>query len=103
MVSDFALLDIALGGTGESPEDDITTEMEMSMMYRSYPNNIVYSGFVYYSSSIHGRDENGEYLSASGNSWGLNYGLTVLSALYLPGTHSQWKYGGWSVRCIAGT
>ena len=102
-VLDFALLDIALGGTGDNPEDDDTTLKEMSMMYRSYPNNIVYSGFVYYSSSIDGRNESGHYLSASGNGWEVNYGLDVMHANYLPGTHSQWKYGGWSVRCIAGT
>ena len=71
-----------------------------SNIWRSYPNNFVYSGY-YYGSSASNRGSYGFYWSstAGGNSSG--YNLYFYSSGVNPGTSSSYKYYGQAVRCLA--
>ena len=100
---EFALLDIALGGTGASSSSSTTpTGTDMSKTWRSYPNNFVYSGYVY-GSSVSNRDSGGYYWSASGGSSGYAYPLYFTSTYVYPGTAGNNKYYGRMVRCLSGS
>ena len=80
-----------------------TTEgTPVSNALRSYPNNFVYSGYVY-GSSVHNSNSNGYYWSASGNASFSAYNIFFNSAYVYPGTYNYVKYGGWVVRCLSGS
>ena len=99
---DFGVLDIALGGTGAYSSPSTTpTGATMSLAYRSYPNNFVYSGYVN-GVSVYTRNSNGEYWSASGYSSNGAYLMYFYSTNVAPGTSDTFKYGGGMVRCVAG-
>ena len=79
-----------------------TTEgTPVSNALRSYPNNFVYSGHVY-GSSVNGRNSDGNYWSASGDSRNYAYYMGFSSAYVYPGTNYYNKYNGRMVRCVAG-
>ena len=70
-----------------------------SNTYRSYPNNFLYSGYVY-GSSVNSRGSNGNYWSKSAYNDGNAYRLYFLSSNVTPsGLYN--KYYGFSVRCLA--
>ena len=96
---DFGVLDVALGGTGASQSGDAGTAM--SLIYRSYPNNFVYSGHVY-GSSVGSRNAYGRYWSASGYYSSSVYDMFFYSTYVTPGTGNNSKYNGMVVRCVAG-
>ncbi len=73
----------------------------MSSLWRSYPNNFVYSGLVD-GSSINVRTSYGYYWSSSAGSSGRAYVLIVGSGDVSPGTVSSNKNYGRMVRCVAG-
>ena len=73
----------------------------MSLAYRSYPNNFVYSGTVY-GSSVDYRDSYGSYWSTSAYNSSNAYLLTLGSSRVTPGTNSSVKYLGEVARCVAG-
>ena len=99
---DFGVLDIALGGTGAESTPS-TTGATMSLAYRSYPNNFVYSGGLN-GAPITGRNYYGIYWSASGNESDYAYNAYLEDTDVYPGTYGfSFKYVGYSVRCIAGT
>ena len=99
---DFGLLDIALGGTGAGSNPVTTpTGATMSLAYRSYPNNFVYSGSVA-GSSVYNRNSYGYYWSASGNNSNSAYSMLFYSTSVSPGTGNAYKYSGWMVRCLSG-
>ena len=100
---EFALLDIALGGTGAySGSNTAPTGTDMSKIWRSYPNNFVYSGNVY-GSSVSSRSSSGSYLSSSTFS-SSNYAdvLGLGSGTVGPANGAK-KNEGRMVRCVAGT
>ena len=99
-MGEFGLLDIALGGTGENQSNDAGEYI--SKLYRSYPNNFIYSGLVN-DSSINDRNESGRYFSDSANSSLNAYLLFIMNGTVYPGTSQGIKYRGDAVRCIAGT
>ena len=99
---DFGVLDIALGGIGAYSNSSTTpTGATMSLAYRSYPNNFVYSGNVN-GSSVYDRTSYGDYWSASGYGSGSAYDMFFSSTGVYPGTGNGGKYYGWVVRCVAG-
>ena len=70
---------------------------------RTFPNNFVYSGYVS-SSSVGSRgDYSGIYWSATAGSLNLAYNFSFGSTLVFPGTVSEVKYSGRSVRCVIGS
>ena len=99
---EFGLLDIALGGTGAFSDSSTTpTGTTMSRIWRSYPNNFIYSGYVY-GSTIGNPTSNGLYWSVSGHSSYNAYGLGCNPDSLHPGTGNLFKNFGWSVRCVTG-
>ncbi len=100
---EFGLLDIALGGTGAYSDSSTTpTGATMSGLWRSYPNNFVYSGEVS-GSLVDSRNSGGGYWSVSGNGSSNAYGLGFSSRIANPGRNIPYKNYGWMVRCVAGT
>ncbi len=100
---EFALLDIALGGTGNTSNSGTDpTGAVMSSRYRSYPNNFLYSGY-FNGSSAGNRGSGGNYWSstASGNYDSYNLSLYI-SGVY-PGTYNYYKFNGLAVRCTLGS
>ena len=91
---EFALLDIALGGTGSRSFSPV-----LSNRYRSYPNNFLYSGFF---------DEYADYRSYYGIYWSSTayssdraYEMSLYN-LYDGVYIGEWnyKYRGRSIRCM---
>ena len=91
---DFSVLDIALGGTGT-----YQGTIEASNRWRTYPNNFVYSG-----GENSNRGSSGYYWSSSAyTSSSVYYMYLNISGNINPGIAGALKYGGQTVRCIAGT
>ena len=98
--NNFVILDIALGGTGTDSYSSTTPTGEtMSLTYRAYPNNFVYSGHVA-GSSVYSTSRGG-YWSASGDGTSANVMDITYSTVY-PGTGNGTRYAGRVIRCIAG-
>ena len=70
-----------------------------STVFRTYPNNFLYSGYVY-GSSVGSRGSNGFYWSKSAYSSNYAYYLTFRSSAVSP-SGNYGKYYGFSVRCLA--
>ena len=98
--AEFGVLDVAMGGTGAYQSGNAGTAM--SKVYRSYPNNFVYSGTVNGASVIN-RSSYGNYWSSSAYSSLGAYSLRFLSSSVYPGTYGSNKYFGRSIRCLSGT
>lgn len=104
--AEFNLLDMALGGTGVSSNPNTTPTGEtMSAIYRSYPNNFVYSGSIFYVNvnggfSIYNRGSHGVYMSSRATYNKDNFGFDIDSLDVAPGTGGGNKYDGRVVRCI---
>ena len=98
--AEFILLNIALGGTGDNlTSSTIPTGTTISMKYRSYPNNFIYSGLLYGSSFNSG--SYGHYWSASGYSdkFAASFWFSKDSIVLINGTSN--KFDGDMVRCVA--
>ena len=67
---------------------------------RSYPNNFLYSGYVN-SGSVYYRGSYGNYWSSTAYSNNNAYYLGLGSANVDPGTSSNYKYFGRTIRCLA--
>ena len=98
--AEFGVLDVAMGGTGAYQSGNAGTAM--SKVYRSYPNNFVYSGYVN-GASVYNRSSRGVYWSSSAYSSNYAYYLYFYSSSVGPGTDNNSKYYGWSIRCLSGT
>ena len=98
--AEFGVLDVAMGGTGAYQSGNAGTAM--SKVYRSYPNNFVYSGGVH-GASDGSRSSGGYYWSSSAGSSSRAYGLVFGSSYVYPGTSNVNKYYGRSIRCLSGT
>jgi uncharacterized protein (TIGR02145 family) len=96
------------GGTNPANYDSSTTPdytgtpegSDASNALRAYPNNFVYSGYVY-SGSVYNRGSNGYYWSSTAYSGGSAYGMDFHSSRVFPGTNYTTKYDGRSIRCLA--
>ena len=100
---EFALLDIALGGTGSSSNSSTDpTGAVMSSRYRSYPNNFLYSG-NFYGSSAANRNSYGSYWSSTVYNNYTSYYLYLYSSDVTPGTSRINKDSGRSIRCMLGS
>ena len=71
-----------------------------SNLFRTFPNNFVYSG-GFYDSSANNRGSYGYYWSSSADRRYYAYYLLLGSSLVFPGTSSSSRYYGYSVRCIS--
>ena len=71
-----------------------------SRLWRSFPNNFVYSG-VWGVSSAGDRGDYGYYWSSAANDTSRAYFLDIRSGGVYPGTSSDVKSYGYSVRCVA--
>lgn len=91
---DFALLDIALGGSGENKYSTA-----MSNAWRSYPNNFVYSG-QQKGNTIVNRSETGNYHGASPSSINNSINLWLQSNRVNVNTNGASKFHGQTIRCI---
>jgi len=67
---------------------------------RTYPNNFLYSGDVD-GASLDNRGSYGDYWSSTVSTSGNAYGLYFYSTSVYPGTSSDIKYNGRTVRCLA--
>ena len=74
----------------------------ISNALRSYPNNLVYSGYAS-GSSVGDRNSSGYYWSASGNNSSGAYSLYFYRRYVRPGTYNDIKSGGRMVRCLSGS
>ena len=69
---------------------------------RSYPNNFLYSGYVY-SGSVTDRGSGGGYWSSTANGSYYAYSLYLGSSNVYPGTYYNVKYRGRTIRCLVGS
>ena len=99
--AEYILLNIALGGIGDNQTSSTTpTGTTMSIIYRSYPNNFIYSGIIY-GSSFSSRAFYGHYWSASGYSdkFAASFWFGKDSVALINST--SYKSDGNAIRCIA--
>ena len=68
---------------------------------RAYPNNFIYSGHIS-TGSVTNRGVSGRYWSSTVSSSTSAYNMYITSTNVNPGTSSNYKYFGWSIRCVAG-
>ncbi len=103
----FGKLSVELGGPANGAtanSSSAPTGTEMSKVFRSYPNNFLYSGY-FYTSSAYYRGSFGYYWSSTASSYSYSYGLYLSSSYVSPGTDYYYKGYGSSIRCTvsAGT
>ncbi|MBR0431158.1 hypothetical protein IJJ05_02630 [Candidatus Saccharibacteria bacterium] len=99
----FSYLDIQLGGTGTNATSSTTpTGADMSKIYRTYPNNFLYSGYAY-GSSVGIRGFDGYYWSSTADYNHSSYYLGLDSTHIYPGTYVNSKGYGYSIRCLVGS
>ena len=94
-VGGFSYLDRKMGGTGKNQSTAVG-----SLLWRKYPVNFVYSGFVS-NGSVNLRGSYGSYCSSTAYSSSLAYSLTFGTSGVYPGMGSGSKYLGGSIRCVA--
>ena len=101
----FGKLSVELGGPANGATADSSstpTGTEMSKVFRSYPNNFLYSGAVLGGSVYYrGSNGSGRFWSSTAYSSGYAYYLSLSSSSVYPGSSSYYKYYGWAVRCVA--
>jgi uncharacterized protein (TIGR02145 family) len=66
---------------------------------RAYPNNFVYSGYIY-SGSVNNRGSGGYYWSSTANGRDTAYRLYLFSTDVYPGNYNFDKFNGCTIRCI---
>ena len=92
---EYSKLDIAIGGTGGTQES-----VEASNRWRKAPLNFVLSGFMY-NSAVYQRSEYGAYHTITNNDSATFNDHGVYQQSVFPGTDRDYKYGGFSVRCMS--
>ena len=99
----FGALSVALGGPagGATANSSSTpTGPVMSRVFRSYPNNFLYSG-EFDNSEVYSRGISGKYWSSTTKYDKLSSFLDFNSAIVLPGTNNYDKNYGFSIRCVS--
>ncbi|MBR0372595.1 hypothetical protein IJH72_01470, partial [Candidatus Saccharibacteria bacterium] len=96
----FSYLDRQMGGSGTSASSSTTPDgVARSKVWRSFPNNFIFSG-DFYGSSANGRGYNGSYWSSTANNYTNSYHLYLYGTSLSPGNSTYNKYCGYSVRCV---
>ena len=98
----FGKLSVELGGpAGGATADSSSTPTgtEMSKIFRSYPNNFLYSGYFNTSSADY-RGSYGNYWSSTALNNYNSYRLYLNSTNVYPGTRNYSKNYGLSIRCV---
>ena len=99
----YGALSTSMGGTSAAMNTSSTpTGAVMSARIRHFPNNFVYSG-SWNGTSAGNRSTYGYYWSSTAYSSSLAYNLRFYSSNVRPGTYNDYKYVGYSVRCVAGS
>ncbi|MBQ1298329.1 hypothetical protein IIY24_00620 [Candidatus Saccharibacteria bacterium] len=93
----FSYLDKQLGGNGATQSS--TAGTTQSKVWRSFPNNFLYSG-NFDSASPSLRGSYGYYWSSTASNNNRSYGLLLGSTDLHPGTNYRNRYLGQSIRCI---
>ena len=70
--------------------------------FRSFPNNFLYSGYVYYD-YVGYRSSGGGYWSSTANGYQSAYSLYLSRSNVYPGTISYEKSFGRTIRCLMGS
>lgn len=91
---EYSELDIAIGGTGDTEET-----VAASNRWRKAPYNYVFSGFMY-SSAVYQRGEYGGYHTSTNRDGYTFNDLGLYQSSLFPGTDGDYKYGGFTVRCM---
>lgn len=103
----FSALDLAMGGRGFSQTG--TNGLKQSALWRSFPNNYLYSGFIDSEDTTNipsSRGRFGYYWTST--AYENDYNLDLVDFLQVgmsalrPGTQGSYKYDGFSIRCILG-
>ena len=76
--------------------------VDASRALRSFPNNFLYSGRAN-GSDVYDRGSYGSYWSSSAYDADYAYRLYLYSSELHPGTGGNYKYYGFTVRCVAGS
>ena len=82
--------------------DTNVTNATASNLIRGFPVNYLYSGYVD-GGSLYDRGTDGYYWSSTADTFNDAYFLDLYSTYVYPGTDYYSKYGGRTVRCIAGS
>ena len=101
----FGALSVALGGPAngaEANDSSTPTGTEMSKVFRSYPNNFLYSGLAS-GSLMNGRGSLGCYWSSTAGESYASYSLDLNSSRVSPATNSGFKHSGLAARCLIGS
>ena len=94
-VGGFSYLDRKMGGTGASQSS--TAGTTQSKIWRSFPNNFLYSG------NAGSRGSSGSYWSSSAYDGGIAYILYLGRTSPRPGTDFNNNFNGLTVRCVLGS
>ena len=100
----FGALSVALGGPAGGATAETNTDplgSLMSVRFRTYPNNLIFSG-RFSGSSLGGRGEYGGYWTATTNNNTAAYDLYFSELSVYPGTNPIDKTRGYSIRCVSG-
>ena len=100
----FGALSVALGGPSDGSRPSSTSNpntTEISRRFRSYPNNIVYSGVINNTFSNSNRNTLGLYWSSTTKNSDYSYSLRIGKSIVGPGMDYYYKYYGYSIRCMA--
>ena len=96
----FSYLDAQMGGSGADANANTNpTGADRSKVWRSFPNNFLYSGYAG-SGDISSRGSRGSYWSSSASNNNGVYGLFLNSSRLSPGTYYYYKHRGFTVRCV---
>lgn len=90
----FSYLDKQMGGNGGSQNSEVD-----SNRWRRFPNNFIYSGFIY-GNSIGYRGERGYYWSSTANEYNTTYDFALFTTSVDTGTGVGYKGMGYSARCL---
>ena len=96
-IGEFSTLDVAMGGSGNYQFGDAGAAQ--SAKWRLYPNNFLYSGYIF-NSHRENVGINGFYWSSTARKYNASYYLYLASTEIGPGDGFNDKNSGDSIRCI---
>lgn len=95
----FSKLDKQMGGTGNT-ENTAPKGTYRSKVWRSFPNNFLYSGHAL-SNGVGSFGESGNYWASSAIDAHRSHGIYIATTATQPGTCANPKSDGFTVRCVA--
>ena len=102
MVGNYGALSVALGGPANGANANSSsspTGVVMSKIFRSYPNNFIYSGSAM-NASILSRGSYSYYWSSTPDSNNDSYRFSLDESNVYPGVNIGSKYFGYNIRCV---